>query len=337
MKAAKYFFIITDLALLITCLAVIPTVPLGGQTCCSGGVPLSSNLGLPPAEGKVLQAAVSYDLNVLETLKTGASVLEDDARSRRTHSVLMQFGYNFNRRYAVDVFFSWVRQEREINQFGNRDLTATHGIGDAVVLFKYRTLDLNDGQTTLTTALGVKAPLGAPDLRRDDGLSIIADLQPGSGAWDGIAWGQLVQNLGFRPSMSFSMIATASFKGKNDNYLNNQTYQFGDEWQLMAGLSDRLFLGKAILDPTLTLRFRNAGRDRIDGQDLPSTGGAWLFINPGVSYWFTPDWSFNINAELPLYARVDGTQVSPSYRINTGFFFRLSFKDHSDFIVNPLK
>lgn len=317
-------------------LLLFTSLRLSAQTCCSGGVPLSSNLGMPPASGKTLQATISYDLNVLETLKVGSGVLDDDSRSRRTHSILWEVGYSFTENLSVDLFFSWVQQERVISQFGNRDLTSTNGIGDAVVLFKYRTLYLNKGQSIFTTAVGVKAPLGASDLSRQDGLPVIADLQPGSGAWDGIIWGQFVQTLGFRPSMSFTTTVTASFKGKNDEYLNNQTYQFGNEFQVMAGLSDRLFIGKSIIDPSLVLRFRNAAQDRIDDIRVPSTGGNWLFINPGMSYWLTSDLFFNANFELPMYANVDGTQVSPTYRLNTGIFFRIPLSKQ-ELTINPLK
>lgn len=326
----------SKVSLLLTILFFFITIGISAQTCCSGGVPLSSNLGMPPTDGKTLQITISYDLNVLETLKSGKTILEDDSRTRRTHSALWEVGYSFSDRFSTDVFFSWVRQEREINQFGNRDITTTSGIGDAVILFKYRTLYLNEGESILTTALGIKAPLGSSDLKRDDGLPIIADLQPGSGAWDGIFWGQFVQSLGFRPSMSISSTVTASFKGKNDNYLNSQTYQFGNEFQIMFGLSDRFFVGNSIIDPSIVLRYRNASKDRIDNLSVPSTGGNWIFINPGFSYWLTEDWSFNANAELPLYAKVDGTQVSPTYRINTGIFFRIPFSNQ-ELIINPLR
>ena len=81
-----------------------------GQTCCSGGVPLSSNLGLPTGEAKTFQIAMTYDLNVLETLKTGKQRLEDDSRSRRTHSGILELGYSFTDRFSMDGFFSFVRQ-----------------------------------------------------------------------------------------------------------------------------------------------------------------------------------------------------------------------------------
>ena len=304
------------------------------QTCCSGGVPITANLGLPPEVGGVLQVSLRYDLNTLETLLDGRTVLNDDARNRQTHSTLLQLGYSFNERLSVDALFSWVRQERTIRQFGNRDFTATNGIGDAVFLFKYKLFATFQNQTVVTGALGVKAPLGAPDLTTADGLPIIADLQPGSGAWDGIVWGQMVHVVGFRPSMSLAGTAVYSVKGENDTYLGSQIYQFGNEVQLMLSASDRLLLGKLVIDPSVTLRFRQVATDRINRQLLPNTGGTWLFINPGISHWFNNDFSASLNVELPLLSDVTGTQVSPTYRINAGVFYRFHLKKGNDSIHN---
>lgn len=295
-----------------------------GQTCCSGGVPLSSNLGLPPEEGKTLQLNLNYDLNVLQTLKTGTTELDDDSRTRRTHSALLQAGYSFSERISMDALFTWVRQERSIKQFGNEDFTATNGIGDAVFLFKYKLFSTTQNQTVVMGALGVKAPLGASGLRRDDGLSINADLQPGSGAWDGIGWAQVVHSLGFRRSMSVSATTVYGLKGKNTDYLGRQTYQFGNEVQLAAAVADRLFIGKMLLDPSLSLRFRHVRPDRFNEVGVPSTGGKWLFINPGLSYWFSPDHALNARVEVPLFADITGTQVTPTYRVNIGFFAKIN-------------
>ncbi len=50
------------------------------QTCCSGGVPLSGNIGFEGAGKGTLQMEVSYDLNYLATLKTGAEIFEGGTR-----------------------------------------------------------------------------------------------------------------------------------------------------------------------------------------------------------------------------------------------------------------
>ena len=54
-----------------------------------------------------------------------------------------------------------------------------------------------------------------------------------------------------------------------------------------------------------------------------------IFINPGISYQITPDLSFQANAAIPVYRNVGGTQVAPTYRFNTGVFYRFSTKKKS--------
>ncbi len=296
------------------------------QTCCSGGVPLSSNLGLPAGEAKTIQFALTYDLNVLETLKTGRQTLEDDSRSRKTHSGILEIGYSFTDRFSVDGFFSFVRQEREINQFGNTNFSATNGIGDAVLLFKYKVWSTPGNQSVFQVGIGPKIPFGSTEKTNEIGLTYNADLQPGSGAWDGVLFTQFTHVLGFRPSMSFSATSTYGMKGKNTNYFDVQTYQFGNEFQVTLGLSDRVLLGNNIIDPALLFQYRNQAPDQIDAVDLPSTGGNWVFVNPSLTYWATPDVSFNIGISLPVFSNITGTQVTPSYRFTTGVFYRIPSK-----------
>jgi len=299
---------------------------MAAQTCCSGGVPVASNLGLPPSEKGAIQLSLGYDLNVLETLKTGRETLEDDSRSRKTHTGLLEIGYAFSNKFSVDAFLSFVRQEREIRQFNNINFSATNGIGDAVLLFKYKLFNTADNHTILQIGAGPKLPFGASDKRNEQGLTINADLQPGSGAWDLITWGQLAQVLPFRPSMSLNLTAIYSVKGVNDSYLGSQAYQFGKELQLAVGISERLTIGNMLFDPALTIRYRRQSEDILNDFAVPSTGGNWLFINPSLSYWVTPDLSFEAALTVPIRSDISGTQVTPTYRFRTGVFYRIPSK-----------
>ncbi len=306
---------------LVAVLMFTTVVPLMGQTCCSGGVPVSANLGMPNHGSNVLQLSLNYDLNVLRTLKTGKEVLNDKNRKRTTHSILFETGYSFSSRFSVDALFSWVRQERLITNFGNRELTSTNGIGDMTLLFKYLAVDRPD--FSITTGIGVKAPTGASALLTSDGLALSADLQPGSGAWDGLGWINISHRPMFRPGATLSLNAIYSHKGKNSDYLGSQVYKFGNEFQLILGYSDRLLLGNQLLDPAVLFRYRVADPDQNEGLLQPSTGGKWIFINPSLSFWINQDLSFNGNIELPLFANITGTQVTPTYRINTGIYYKL--------------
>ena len=175
-------------------------------------------------------------------------------------------------------------------------------------------------------------PLGDSNKRNEQGLALNADLQPGSGAWDYITWGQLSQVFPFRPSMSLNLTAIYSGKGINDDYLGSQTYQFGNELQLALGISERITVGNNIFDPAITLRYRNQREDVIDDFDVPSTGGNWLFVNPSLSYWATPDISFEVGLTIPVISHITGTQVTPTYRFRTGVFYRIPSKKES---TNP--
>ena len=228
---------------------------------------------------------------------------------------------------AIDGFFSLVRQERTINQFGNINFQFTQGIGDAVVLFKYHILKKDSPQDLYTSwqvGLGPKIPLGSSDKTNDIGITLNADLQPGSGAWDGVFWSNFARQSSMRPTLMFAATTTYSFKGNNNDYLGSQVYGFGDEFQLIAGFSDRFVLGKMIIDPSLSLRYRLAMEDKNNGIILANTGGQWIFVVPRLTYVIRENMTWHINTELPIYAKITGTQLSPTYRFNTGIYYKFS-------------
>ena len=300
------------------------------QTCCSGGVPVSSNLGLPSAEGKTLQLNLSYDLNNLNTLKTEREVIDDQTRKRTTQSILLEIGYSLTDKLSIDAFFSYVRQERIIN---NNDLTSTNGIGDMVFLLKYQLKNEKKNGYNFFIGAGSKIPVGASDLRNNNGITLNADLQPGSGAFDWIGWGQWSKTLDFRPSMQIASTFIFSHKGVNNNYLGDSEYQFGREWSWSLGVSNQLLVGKQLIQPALQFRYRDASADLFNSDALPSTGGNWLFIIPGGSIWFGKNFSLETNVEFPLFAKVEGTQVTPTYRWNIGMFYKIPFSKN---VVNNI-
>jgi len=305
---------------------------LWGQACCSGGVPVSSNLGLPVSSSHVLQFSLSYDFNALNTLKTGTATQKNTERERTTQSILLELGYAISNHFSVDGFFAYLQQDRLIN-FSN-DLTRTRGIGDAVFLFKYNAI--TGDFTNLTFGIGPKIPLGATDhFSNNSPIPPALDLQSGSGAWDALLWGQWNQSLSFRPSLSLISTIIYSYRGINDEYQcqngNCQTYQFGQDLQAMLGLSDRLYWQQSIFDASLLFRYRFVTQDLFNNAPRPSTGGNFLLIAPSLSYWISPNFSINATVELPLYSNVRDTQVSPTYRFNLGIYHRFDLKEDKDF------
>ncbi len=314
----KYFYLI---------LGILSMVKLStnAQTCCSGGVPIAANVGLPSGDKGALIVTLNYDLNVLKTLKEGTNDLDDDLRERKTQSILFGIGYALTNRFSVDGFLSYVKQIRTIRPVGLPvDNIETNGIGDAVLLAKYKLTNPAKPNTQVIAGIGVKLATGPSDLKNSNGITLNADLQPGSGALDGILWLNGSHNLKFRPTMNIFSTVTFRMTGENDEYFGAQVYELGDELQIRVGVSDRITLGSLIFDPSFSLRYRSAGRDVNDGSEIFNTGGNWIFAIPALSYNITPNFAFNATAELPVFADVDGTQLSPSFRLNFGIFFRLN-------------
>ena len=297
------------------------------QTCCSGGVPISGNLGLPPGSGGTWQFSLGYDVNVLKTLMDGREVLDDQSRERVTQSILFQSGYSITDRFSADLFFSYVKQERTINQFDRTDYTSTNGIGDAALLFKYSLSKSSSNKFLFTIAAGPKFPTGRSDFIRDDGIPLNADLQPGSGSWDGLFWGNGIYKFDFRPTLNISSTAIFSYKGKNNQYLGEQTYQFGNELQVLLSVNDNFLVGKKIIDTSIFFRYRKALSDRFNDATMPSTGGQWIFLAPSLAYNFSQKFAANATFEIPIFSEVEGTQLSPTYRMNIGVFFKLNKKN----------
>ncbi len=308
---------------------IITAFPGFGQTCCSGGVPISTNLGLPPSYQGTVQFTLTYDVNVLRTLKEGTALIEDRARERITRSLILSAGYSITDRIGVEVLIPYVRQERNITQPGGfSDFESTEGIGDLLILFKYRITSLNNQRHMLSLGFGPKMSTGSAREVNGRGLILNADLQPGSGAWDIIYWGNYFYHLGSRPSMTLYSVITYRQTGTNNDYLNGtSTYKIGGNFRILAGISDQIRIGTAMINPSLGARYRNARADEFNSEFLPSTGGEWVFLIPGAGISITPDLTFETNVELPLYANPSGTQLTPTYRFNLGLHYVLAKKN----------
>lgn len=295
---------------------------------------MAGNLGLPASESGSWQISLNYDLNLLRTLKEGTRTLELTTidRLRTTQSVLLAMGYTFTDRISVESFISFVRQERTISntQLGTREFTFAQGMGDAALLAKFRITQLNNTRHTWQIGGGVKFPTGPSDERRPDGIALSLDLQPGSGSWDGLFWTRYTHFMGFRPSMTFSVNATFNLRGTNPSYLETQTFQIGNDFQALIGIADRFQINGLILDPSFSFRVRVAERDLNNGEELTNTGGEWVFWVPGFSIFITPNISWQTTTEFPIYSNIKGTQLTPSFRLNSGIFLQINKKPASE-------
>ena len=325
----KFFTVLIFIAGLL----LIPAMPLRAQTCCSGGVPLANNIGgMPKAEDGTFMFSVIFDANFLRTLKDGTEKLDDFSRQRTTYSALIKAQYAINDKLSVEGLFSGIRQERNIEQGTFSDFKKTTGLGDAVLLANFNYLSTSTANFTF--AVGPKIPTGPSDLKDDRGITMNADMQPGSGAWDLILHHRIAKIFNFRPQAAFSYLVTYRLTGENPDYLGSQVYEFGNELQMLLGWSESQNLGKLLYAYGLSFRYRHAAMDKNNHVILPNTGGQWIFLMPSLSWHLNQDVSVTINAELPLFSEVEGTQLTPSARANIGMLWTFRKKPQLQDIFN---
>ncbi len=316
-------------ALLVTRLLFVTDAV--AQTCCSGGVPLSSNIGMPPGAGQTLQISLAYDYNVLRTLKSENERRDDRDRERLTHSAIIQSSYAATNRLSFEFLIPFVVQERSVVQPLQTFRTRTSGIGDMAFLVKYNILRSAADRSSLILGAGPKIPTGKSDLSQE-GIRVNPDLQAGSGAWDGLFYGLYTLTGFIRPTMSLSASGIYSFKGTNLSPYEPRSYQFGNEIVVILSLSDQIAIGGFLFNTSLSLKYRNQEHDMINDGVLINTGGDWLFLMPGITYLVNRWFSLNLSGDMPLYSRVNGVQLSTSYRLNLALYFQLPVKG-SDFVA----
>ncbi len=300
---------------------------VNSQTCCSGGIPLSNNIGLPILQKGTIQLGLNYDYNNLNTLNFETNTLDDNSRLRVTHSILASASYAFTDNFSAEGLFTWVNQRRIISQFGNENLSQSSGIGDAVFLLKYNFKNALGKNTDLGLGLGTKIPLGSSTETDDRGILLINDLQPGSNAWDIIYWLSGSKQFNFRPSFSASTRIIYRSTGTDSAYQGNSSYKYGNEFQAFLSFSDQFLFLKTLANPSISFKYRNTIQDKVGGFNLDNTGGDWISIIPNFAINLTPKIVFSVKAELPIYNNVDGTQLTPTYRLTSGILIKISPKE----------
>jgi len=312
-----------NLKIVVFLVIVFSSNLMNSQTCCSGGIPLSNNIGLAILDKGTTQIGISYDYNNLNTLNNKTEKLDDNSRLRITHSVLANMSYSISDRFSIEGLFTWVNQRRKITQFGNENLEETSGIGDGLLLFKYGFPNLIGESTSLNVGIGTKIPFGSSTKKNIQGITLNADLQPGSNAWDIIYWLSISKSFNFRPSLNILSRFVHKRTGTNNSYFGDSTYKFGNEVQFFLGFSDQFLLLNTITTPSISFKYRSVTQDKVGGFNLENTGGNWVFIIPNLSININQNLVFSTKAELPIYSNVDGTQLTPTYRLTTGILFTI--------------
>ncbi len=289
-----------------------------GQACCSGGVPISNQIGVRPADKHQLTIRGTYDGNFLNSFYNGSDKLDDTNVKRFSQTIFLQGIYGISERLSINAMMAYVHHTRTVTSaYAEAPPTKVSGIGDAILLAQYKLVRFRESSIYITG--GLKIPTGNSEMKNENGIILPADLQPGTGSWDLILSSGYIKNHFIRPSMSFTSTIVAKINSYSDRYAGQQQYKYGNDFQFLLGITDSFILRNIILNPGLLFRLWHTSPDKIDDNFFPNTGGTWIYLAPSLNVQFNSYISGFASAEIPVFQFLEGTQLSTTIRFALGF------------------
>lgn len=294
------------------------------QTCSCAGAPL---LGAQSAgasgEGNFV-AGITYEFNEITNLYSGTTRIKNDSAERNTQSTLLEFNYGITDRLSATGTFSYVRKQRisGLSSPSGTQASTTAGLGDGMVLLRYTFLPQTLwNRYRIAAGGGVKAPLGSTSINNPNGLRFNADMQPGTGAWDGVLWSDLGVNFLPHSTMSLSLSTSFRLTGTNERFVEDDDYQFGNEFVSILGLSGSI---TERISFTLNARYRSTASDQRNGINQPNTGGKWIGLIPDIFFSASERTVFKLSGQIPLYKNLNGLQPTTAYTASASFFINFN-------------
>ena len=189
---------------------------------------------------------------------------------------------------------------------------STSGFGDVRLIGEFSVF--RGERNSVSLGIGAKFPTGEYKLRDHDGELNEPTIQPGTGSWDGLVsaryGGQVVPGR-LQGFLSGSYQLTTE---------NPEEYRFGNT--LLANTGLNLHLDDR-WTPSLQVNLRHAERDEFNGMDVPSTGGTWVYLTPGMTFRITEAASIYTHVQIPVYQYVNDVNLVPRYGLMIGFSYSI--------------
>ena len=296
---------------------------------------MGGNMSVGSSNKNQFRIRLTYDFNTLETILIDDLVTEEDNRKRQVRSYILQTEYGISDRIGISVVLPYIHQLREINSGLSIDKVVAQGIGDIMFLVKYSPIILQDNKNIgLTLGVGPKFATGNTLNKADAFRFLSLDLQPGSGAIDYVFWLSFLKTNLLKNQHRLHAMFTMNYRMTTavDNHEVWGEAELGNELQLTGGFYDRFYIGAVSIDPLLLIRYRSVVRDVRNGQTVDQSGGEEYQFMPGFNVNPSPKITWNFNINLPIYRRMNGTQVATTYKFSTSIAYRFSVKKDDDII-----
>lgn len=279
------------------------------QGCCTVGSSSFGGLERGITSKGTIKLGLGYLTNNLNTTYNGNNSIPDPLDRTALVTVYnfeLEFGITENISILFISGYTFKKRETAIFAVNNISIEKVsfkeNGVTDVTLLAKYELLNPTIiSPFGITIGGGVKLPVGMNN-KKDNGTRLPIDLQPGTGSVDVLFWGNIYK--GF-PSLDFSIASSFFYKYAGSNL---DGYKFGDEYVL--SIMGEYYLVD-YLTLSLNLKSRFSRQDFSSGRFLPSTGGSYLDVMPGIIY-YEGSTQIKVFYQLPLYRNVRGIQLTTS-------------------------
>ena len=312
--------------------------------CCqlSSGVQESLS-GVAAPGGDEVSLQVNYSFTRMDTFKQGAATRSpSDLKAGSGYTSLplsmdmvkytVTAAYGFTPKFKAFISLPYVRNSMDMTSsngamLGWTDMTmpTVSGPGDATVMGLYRLYTDREirPRNAVTLGLGVKTPTGSSTERSSDGRLIHAHMQAGTGSWDPLASLMYTKMVD-----SFLVSADATYQLATRN---REGYKFGDslavtftgkyavvrEFNVLAGMT--------VLNVNKASDRNGAYYDPISNASLmddpANAGGESLWGSAGIQVLPFKKGMLDLKVQLPVWEKVNGTQLVSSYRILAGISY----------------
>ena len=240
----------------------------------------------------------------------------------RTNNELLQMdlGYGLAPRWTLGLTLPLVNNRHHEHyhlsaggkEFRREDYT---GFGDVRLGARYAAVAATKHLLALGAAL--KAPTGEYKLLNTEGEISEPTIMPGTGSWDEVVSAYYEYQI--RPyKVSTFVSGSYQFNGEND-----LDYRFGDTLMINAGMTYAATVHERRFTTSVQINARQSPHDEYRGAAVPSTGGTWVYLTPGLQVQVSDTTSLYTHLQLPIYQEVNDANLVPRYGFILGASFNL--------------
>lgn len=296
------------------------------QTCSCAGAPLISAQSAGAKQAGQLVIGLTFEHHEISRVFAGTDRVGEETE-RYTRSTLLEAHYGVTDRLGLSGTLGFTQKDRTTGTDGSSagSTVRTNGIGDALVMGSYTVLkqDLFH-RHHLSVSAGLKAPLGSSSLSQN-GHPLNADMQPGTGSWDGLF--SAFYSMSLLPASTAAVFAAAAYRhsGTNERFNAQDRYRFGNETTVSAGAGKSIWTDWAW---SVSMMYRTTRQDQRNDADIFNTGGRWLYVLPSLQWSAGRAFDVRVFGRYPVAQWLRGTQPSTSFAAGISLFYSIGQKDN---------